>query len=128
MNSDNKFSWRARARSFKYAFHGIWALLRDEHNARIHLVAAILAVLLGVILHISVLQWCIIILCIGLVFAAECINSAIEAIADKVSPCHDPLVGKAKDVAAAAVLLLAIAALAVGIVIFVPAICRFFAA
>ena len=116
---DNGFSWRARARSFKYAFQGIATLLRDEHNARIHLAATALAVILGALLGISPTEWCIVIILIGAVFALEAVNTAIEAVCDKVSPDFQPLIKKAKDTAAAAVLFMAIAAVIIGAIIFI---------
>ena len=117
---DNGFSWRARARSFKYAFQGIATLLRDEHNARIHLAATALAVILGALLGISPTEWCIVIILIGAVFALEAVNTAIEAVCDKVSPDFQPLIKKAKDTAAAAVLFMAFAAVIIGAIIFIP--------
>lgn len=115
-----KFSIRKRARSFGYAFNGIKMLLRDEHNSRIHVVAMLLAIAFGFILKISTTEWCIIALCCGGVLMAEAMNSAVEAIADLVSPDFHPLIKKAKDVAAAGVLMMAIAAAAAGIIIFLP--------
>ena len=74
-----RFSIKARARSFSYAGKGIATLLREEHNARIHLVAAVVAVAAGILLEISAAEWAVVALCIGGVTAAEAINSAIEA-------------------------------------------------
>ncbi len=115
-----KFSVSARLRSFKDAFRGFWWLLREEHNAWIHL--AIVAVLIPVCIigKLSLLEWTIIILCIGLVLAMEMVNSAIESLADKVSPGFDPLIGKIKDLAAGAVLISAIAAAIAGLIILIP--------
>lgn len=120
MKGDHKFSWLERARSFKYAFSGMKILLRDEHNARLHVAAASLAIILSIICEISATQWCIVIMLIGAVFALEAVNSAIEAICDKTSPEIHPLVRKAKDVAAAAVLFMALAALCIAAIIFIP--------
>lgn len=114
------FSWKARGRSFIYAFRGIRRLVTDEHNARIHCVAAFLAVLCCILLKVSAQEWAIILLCIGCVFSAEAVNSAVEAICDKISPEYSPFVEKAKDIAAAAVLILAIVSLAIGLIIFLP--------
>lgn len=120
MDNRQKFSWRARLRSFRYAGEGIKALFRDEHNARIHAVAAVLAIAFGFIFRISSSEWCAVIILIGAVYALEAVNTAIEAIADKVSPQFAPLIKKAKDTAAAAVLIMAVAAVAVAAVIFLP--------
>lgn len=115
-----RFSVKARARSFSYAGKGIATLLREEHNARIHLVAAVVAVAAGILLEISAAEWAVVALCIGGVTAAEAINSAIEALCDRVSPGFDPMIGKAKDLAAAGVLLTATGAAAAGLLIFIP--------
>ena len=115
-----KFSLRKRARSFKYAFCGIRTLLRDEHNSRIHLAAMACAITAGFLLRISATEWCVVALCCGAVLMAEAMNSAVEAIADLVSQEYHPLIKKAKDVAAAGVLMMAIAAAAAGLIIFIP--------
>lgn len=65
-------------------------------------------------------EWCLIILCIGGVISAEAINSSLETLADKVSDKPDPFIGKAKDLAAGAVLIMAIASVGVGLLIFLP--------
>lgn len=96
------------------------ALLKYEHNARIHLVAALCAIFAGVLFDISAMEWCAIIICIGLVISAEALNSAIEALADKITTDRDPLIGRAKDLGAAAVTLLALVAVVVGLIIFFP--------
>ena len=126
MQQQTPFSWRKRADSFRYAFAGIRTLFREEHNARIHLVAAVLAILAGVWLHISAGEWCAVVISICAVISAEAANSAIEAITDLASPGHHPLAGKAKDCAAAAVLIMAISAAIVGAIIFVPKIISIF--
>ena len=114
------FSIRARANSFIYAFRGLKALLWREHNAWLHLLAALLAGGAGWLLGISRLEWCLVALAIGSVFAAEAFNTALEALADAVHPEQHPLVGHAKDLAAAGVLLASFGAAAVGVLIFVP--------
>ncbi len=123
---NEKFSIRKRVRSFGYAFQGIVTLLRDEHNSRIHIVAMACVVVLGFALGISPEQWCVVALCCGGVLMAEAMNSAIEALVDLVSPEFHPLVKKAKDVAAAGVLMMAMAAAAAGLIIFLPKIFAFF--
>ena len=115
-----KFSIKKRMRSFGYAFDGIATLLRDEHNSRIHLFAMGCVVVLGLLLSISPTEWCIVALCCGGVLMAEAMNSAVEALADLVSPDFHPLIKKAKDVGAAGVLMMATAAAAAGLIIFVP--------
>lgn len=117
---NEKFSIGKRMRSFGYAFNGIVSLLRDEHNSRIHMVAMVCVVVFGFALGLSPVQWCVVALCCGGVLMAEAMNSAIEALADLVSPEFHPLVKKAKDVAAAGVLMMAMAAAASGLIIFLP--------
>ncbi len=119
MNSD-KFSIRSRFDSFKFAFRGIARLLKNEHNSRIHLVAAVIAVALGFILAVSITEWTILVIVTGLVFSAELINSSIESLADSVNPERDEKIMNAKDYAAAAVLISAIIALLAGCLIFIP--------
>lgn len=109
-----------RLLSFRYAFQGLSELFRSQPNARIHIVASIAAILLGLWCHISRLEWVCIAFCITMVLAMEAINTALEFLTDLVSPEYHPLAGKAKDVAAAAVLLTAIGAAVAGALIFFP--------
>ena len=114
------FTLRKRIRSFKYAFHGIFLLISREHNAGILCLPAVCTITAGILLHLSPTEWIIITLCIGLVLAAEAVNSAIEALADRVSAEYDEAIKRTKDLAAGAVLLLAIASAIVGLIIFLP--------
>jgi diacylglycerol kinase (ATP) len=111
---------KGRIQSFKYAFRGIFHLFRAETNARIHLFAAILAISLGFFFSLTWVEWSILLLCIFAVLAAEAFNTAIEELTNLVSPDHHPLAGKAKDLAAGAVLLIAIGAAFCGILLFLP--------
>lgn len=115
-----KFSIPARLHSFKYAFQGMKWLIREEHNSWIHLTITIVLVPVCLLLRISPMEWTIIILCIGLVLILELINSVIERLLDKISPEHDPEIGKIKDLAAAAVLIGAISSAIAGLIILVP--------
>lgn len=117
----DKSDWdiHKRGRSFKYAFQGIAALF-SQPNACIHAVVGTAVIVCGLILHISRIEWCIVLLCIGGVLMAEAFNTAIEALADKVSPEYHPLIKKTKDVAAGAVLLLVLFVIVVGLLIFIP--------
>jgi diacylglycerol kinase (ATP) len=114
------FTWRARAGSFVYAARGVVALVGREHNAWIHLGAAVLACAAGWALAISRLEWCLIVFAIGGVLAAEAFNTALEALANAVAPRRDPLIGRAKDLAAAGVLIASGAAALVGALVFGP--------
>jgi diacylglycerol kinase len=114
------FSVKKRLKSFSYAFNGLKILLVEEHNSRIHLAAAIIIVILGFLLKISVYDWLALVFAIGFVIVCEIINSAIENLADFVSPDKSDLIKKVKDLSAAAVLFSAITAIIVGIIIFLP--------
>lgn len=120
MKEKDKFSWKKRALSFRYAWQGGKSLVRNEHNAWIHLSVGAIVIAAAIIWRISPAEWALIALCIGGVISAEAFNSAIEALADKVSPEKDSLIGKAKDLAAFGVLIMAIASVAVGLIIFLP--------
>ena len=122
--SREPFTLKKRLLSFRYAFAGIRNLLVYEHNSRIHLGVAILAVILGIILHISLWQWAVLAIAVFCVFIAEIFNSAIENLADAVSPEYDDAIKKVKDYCAAAVLLASILAVIVGFLIFLPEIIR----
>ncbi|MDR0505422.1 MAG: diacylglycerol kinase family protein [Dysgonamonadaceae bacterium] len=117
---DEKFSIRKRLVSFKYAFSGLKILLKEEHNARIHLFIALFVLVAGIVFRISMYEWIVIFLCIGGVFALELINSAIENIADFVSPEKHETIKKIKDLSAAAVLTGAMISFIAGIIIFIP--------
>ncbi len=126
MKEAEKFSWKKRAKSFSYAFAGIARLLRCEHNARIHVVAAIAVAGCGWWFGLSAMEWVAIALCVGGTFSAEAFNSAIEALADRVTGERDEAVKHAKDLAAGAVLLVALADVVVGLIVFLPKIMRCF--
>ena len=120
MEESKKFSVSARLSSFKYAFNGLKLFFRDDHNGRVHLFAAILAVLLSWMLKISSSEWIAILTVITLVIGMEMINASIEKLADVVSPAYHLKIKIVKDLAAGAVLMTAILALVVGSIIFVP--------
>jgi diacylglycerol kinase (ATP) len=114
------FSLARRARSFADAFRGIAALVAGQHNARIHLLATVAVGVAGFWLGASLQQWALLLLAMGLVWSAEAFNTAVELVADAVCPDHHPLIGRAKDVAAAGVLLASAAAAGVGLLVFLP--------
>lgn len=111
---------RSRLMSFAHAFSGWWSVLRNEHNARIHAVATVMVVIMGFWLHLGITEWAIIIITIGSVWSAECINTGIEATIDLVSPQQHPLAKIAKDAGAAGVLIAAIVSVIIGILILGP--------
>jgi len=119
MNNE-KFSITDRIKSFKYAFNGLKLFFVNDHNGRIHLCAAIVAIGLSFYLKISGSEWIAILSVISAVFVAEILNSALEKLADVVSPDYHPKIKIVKDLAAAAVLVAAFLAVAVGFIVFIP--------
>jgi diacylglycerol kinase/ribosomal protein S18 acetylase RimI-like enzyme len=115
-----KFSPSARLRSFVYAGRGIRTMLASQHNAWIHAAATIVVVALGLVLQVSRLEWLALILAIVSVWTAEALNTAFEFLCDVASPEFHPLVEKAKDVAAGAVLICAVGAVATGALVLGP--------
>jgi diacylglycerol kinase (ATP) len=115
-----KFSFKSRLASFRFAINGLWSLLRDEHNSRIHLAVAITAIILGIILKVNSTEWSLIIILTGLVFITELLNSSLESLADYINPELNELIKKAKDYSAAAVLISAIISVVIGSIIFIP--------
>lgn len=107
-------------KSFGYAFQGIFTCIRKERNMKIHCMVAALVVIAGLILGISVTEWCICLGLFGMVMALELVNTAVEAVVDLVTEERHPLAKIAKDTAAGAVLIAAIMAAIVGLIIFVP--------
>lgn len=118
--SNEKFSIINRIKSFKYAFNGLKLFFVLDHNGRVHLFAAIVAIGLSFYLKLSALEWIAVLGVISAVIVAEILNSAIEKLADVVSPDFHPKIKVVKDLAAAAVLVTAFLALAVGAIIFIP--------
>ena len=100
--------------AFRYAFAGLSAAWRTERNLRIHAVVAAAVIAAGAVLRLPPAAWAVVFLAIALVLAAELLNSAVETIVDLVSPQEHPLAKRAKDVAAAAVLVAVTGAVAAG--------------
>jgi diacylglycerol kinase len=119
-HNPEKFSLRQRMKSFLHAFHGLRILWKEEPNARIHVVIAILVIPAGLFFKISPTEWIVVILATGMVLAAEILNTSIENLADFVSPVKNEKIRKVKDLAAAGVLVTAISALVTGVIIFLP--------
>lgn len=111
---------RGRGRSFYHAGAGLGRLVREERNAQIHLLATFVVVAVGAWARLSATEWSVIVLCIAMVWAAESANSALERVADAVSKEHHPLIGAAKDLAAGAVLVVALGAVVVGCLVLGP--------
>jgi diacylglycerol kinase (ATP) len=117
---ERPFEFTGRIRSFRYAIAGIWRMVRCQHNAWIHLVATVGIVAAGFFFQLSRSEWCWIVLAIAIVWTAEALNTAFEFLADAASPDFHPIVRDAKDVAAGAVLITAIAAAVIGLIVFLP--------
>ena len=107
-------------RGFSYAFKGIAYATSTQINFRVELVCTVIVALLGYVLHISALEWVCIAICVGLVTAAEMVNSAIEVLTDLVSPEWNEKAGHVKDIASGAVLVIGIFAAIAGTIIFLP--------
>src|SRR6185295_12681179 len=110
----------SRLHSFRHAFAGWWYMLRTQRNAWIHAVVSTGAFALGLWLGLGRVEWAIIILTVALVWMAEFVNTALEAVVDLASPDLHPLAKVGKDVAAAAVLVGAVAAVLVGLLVLGP--------
>lgn len=108
------------AHAFACAWDGIAYAARTQRNMKIHFAIAVVAVVLGFVLAIDSASWAVIVLCIACVVAAECFNTALESVVDLVSPQYHDLARHAKDCAAGAVLIFALAAVVVACVIFLP--------
>jgi diacylglycerol kinase (ATP) len=120
------FQFTGRIRSFRHAIVGILRMIRCQHNAWVHAVATVMVIVAGFLFRVSAADWCWIILAISIVWTAEALNTAFEFLADAASPEFHPLVRDAKDVAAGAVLVTALAAAVIGAMIFWPHVGRLF--
>ena len=112
--------WRSRLRSFRFAASGVREMIRMGGNARIHFAATVAVIIAAIFLNVTAGEWAALVLAIGLVWAAEGLNTAIEILADRISRERDEFIGRAKDAAAGAVLLAAIAAAIVGVLVLGP--------
>ncbi len=115
-----RFSWKKRRRSFLYAFKGIAHTIRTQHNFRIQIVLMLFAILLGAVFNIEQHEWLAIAVVSGLVLSFEIANTVVETFLDEHYPEPNKKTGLIKDLAAGAVLMASIAALVVGLLIFIP--------
>ncbi|NJN68051.1 MAG: diacylglycerol kinase family protein [Chloroflexaceae bacterium] len=106
--------------SFAYALTGLGYLLRTQRNARIHVLVGACALFLGALVRLDRCEWLILVLTIAVVLACEGLNTALEVTVNLITCDHHPLAGLAKDVAAGAVLLCALASVVIGGIIFLP--------
>lgn len=115
-----RFSVKARFNSMHFAMNGLKVLLQEQHNFRVHLFATAVVVIAAVVLKMQAMQWVLLLILIAIVWITEALNTAVEYLGDRITTDHDPLIGKAKDVAAAAVLIASIIAAIGGLVLFIP--------
>ena len=115
-----KSFFSSRVAAFRYAFHGWFYVLRTQRNAWIHTVAAVAVLIIGIWLRLQLRDWAVLVLTIAMVFGAEFMNTAIEAVVDLASPEIHPLAKIGKDVGAAAVLVAALASVLIGLLILGP--------
>ena len=129
MNSPRKarpFEFTGRVRSFRRACAGIWRMIRCQHNAWIHAALTIIVIASGFSFRLSGGEWCWLVLAVSIVWTAEALNTAFEFLADVTSPEFHPLVRDAKDVAAGAVLITALASIVIGVIVFSPHVMKLF--
>ena len=126
MKKGDKFNPADRLKSFRYAFRGIMDLMHDEHNFRIHLAVLTVAIVSGFLFGITFTEWLAVIFVAALVLVSESFNTAIENLADIISPEADERIRKIKDIAAAAVFFSAVIAVITGIIIFLPYLIKLF--
>lgn len=112
-------------RSLSYAWEGLKHAFLTQNNFRLHSLAAILVLLLGLLCRISATEWLVVLICIAMVTTAELFNTALEKLCDLVQPGHHPVIKTVKDISAGAVLICALVSLATGGIIFIPKIILF---
>lgn len=118
--TEQTLTFTGRLRSVACALNGIGTMLRSQRNAWIHAFATLAVCGAGLLLGLSPSEWCWIVLAIVAVWTAEALNTAFEFLTDVASPAFHPLAGKAKDVAAGAVLISAIGSVSIGVIVFGP--------
>ena len=120
MTEEKPLTFSGRIRSITFALRGIGCMLASQQNAWIHAAATVVVVAVGLLVGLPCSEWCWIVLAIVSVWTAEALNTALEFLTDLASPQFHPLAGKAKDVAAGAVLISAIGSVIIGALVFWP--------
>ncbi|HVK08409.1 MAG TPA: diacylglycerol kinase family protein [Gemmataceae bacterium] len=120
MPQNTSLTFTGRLRSVRYAVRGIGVMVRSQHNAWLHAAATVLVIALGLGLGVSAADWCWLVLAMMAVWTAEALNTAFEFLTDVASPTFHPVAGKAKDVAAGAVLISAVGSVVIGLLVFGP--------
>ncbi len=118
--SSTSFSLKSRLQSFKHAFNGFKILLIEEHNARIHLFAALLVIILSFLFELNNTDWLFVIFAITLAISAEMVNTIVENICDFISHEKHPDIKKIKDLSAAFVLFTVFTSIVVAAIVFIP--------
>lgn len=111
---------RRLIKSFGYALKGLHQMVKTEQNARVHLMVTVLVLIAALLFGLTATEWCLILLCMALVWAAEAFNTAIETVTDHLFKERNETARIIKDVAAGAVFVCAVAAAACGLIIFIP--------
>lgn len=106
--------------AFYNAFYGILCTAKVEAHVKFHWLATILIIIAGLWFSVSLIEWCLLLICIGIVISLEMLNSSVEKICDMVHPEYHEKVKYIKDVAAGAVLLFSIVAAIIGLIVFLP--------
>lgn len=109
-----------RLNSVSHALRGMAQLVRTQPNARVHLLATLLVCAVGLYFSLERMEWLWLVVAMVLVWSAEAFNTALEQLADTVHPARHPGIGRAKDMAAAAVLIAALGAAVIGVLVFAP--------
>lgn len=125
MRSDSGGNRNERGIGLQFAWNGL-RIMRQERNFRIHMIVALLVIVLGIFFRLNTIEWSIIIITINMVLTLEILNTSIEMFLDYVKPDFHPTAKVIKDVAAGAVLVSAIAAVIIGLLIFLPKIYHLF--
>ena len=126
VNMNPRQEYKKLINSFKYAIEGIISSFKTERNMKIHVLAMIVVIALGLFFKLNKVEWCFIIIAIASVISAELFNTAIETVVDIVSPERNPKAKLAKDIAAGAVLVVAICAAIIGFIVFGPKVINLF--
>ncbi len=120
MNKDTKFSIHSRWKSFQYAFKGLIDFIRTEHNAWLHFLATGLVIILAALLGVTEMEAIALIVAVALVWITEILNTAVEKAMDFITTEYNENIKIIKDLSAGAVLVAAIAALLIGLIVFIP--------
>lgn len=118
MTDESHFSQRSWPEKFRDAFRGTWLGMRRQTSFRVHFSVAAAVIVCGLVFQVTLIEWCILLLCITIVLAAEMFNSALESIGKAITDEHHYHLGNALDIGSAAVLVASLGASLVGSIIF----------